>query len=108
MHFSSVALTRLPGRAEQPEALPCVVVVAVVTAAGVVVAVVTEEGAAVVGAGPDPEAVTAMSAQFQNSSPNEPPVLQQELSHVAQLATQKGHQSSGFHPSAWNAAALRW
>lgn len=57
---------------------------------------------------PEPEALTAMSAQFQNSSPNVPPVLQQALPHVAQLDTQNGHHSAAFQPRAWNAPEFRW
>jgi len=109
VHFAAVA----PGTSRAWQVPEKEVVVAVVSGIVVVVAVV---GAAVVdcmvgagvGEGPDPEPVTAMSAQFQNSSPKPPPVLQQALLHVAQLEVQNGHQSSAFQPRASKAAELRW
>jgi len=117
LHFESVAPRTFPSLAEQvgltvawvvvPVVAAVVVPVdAAVVATGVVVMVVV----AVLGEG-EPDLVTAMSAQFQNSSPKDPssplPDLQQEFPQVAQLATQKGHQSAGFQPSATKAALLR-
>merc|ERR1711976_306106 len=50
---------------------------------------------------------TAMSAQFQNSSPNVPPVWQHDFSQVAQSAMHHRHQASGFHPKLAKVATLR-
>jgi len=99
VHFAAVA----PGTSRAWQVPEKEVVVAVVGAA-----VVDCMVGAGVGEGPGPEPVTAMSAQFQNSSPKPPPVLQQALLHVAQLEVQKGHQSSAFQPRASKAAELRW